>query len=119
MKLQVISYDIPDDGVRQKVAEVLKNYGLIRIQYSVFNGLLPKAKMKDLLRELEDILRDDVGDIAIFELCESCQKHTTTIYSVPDEQPPEKEEPAKPKDPKKGTAKKEDPPEKGKGVLIF
>ncbi|MEM3383579.1 MAG: CRISPR-associated endonuclease Cas2 [Nitrososphaerales archaeon] len=38
--ITLVIYDISDDKDRYKVAELLMNYGLERIQYSGFKGIL-------------------------------------------------------------------------------
>jgi len=40
MKIMLITYDIVEDKTRTKVADTLLNYGLQRMQYSVFLGRL-------------------------------------------------------------------------------
>lgn len=37
-----VFYDIPDDRIRLKVADALKDYGLLRLQKSVFVGQLSR-----------------------------------------------------------------------------
>ncbi|NDF40073.1 MAG: CRISPR-associated endonuclease Cas2 [Proteobacteria bacterium] len=36
----LVAYDIPSEGVRRRVADVCKDYGLVRMQLSVFVGEL-------------------------------------------------------------------------------
>ncbi len=124
MKMQIISYDITNDNLRQQVAETLKTYGLVRLQYSVFNGLLPKAKLKDLIRELEDLIKDEKADIMIFELCEACQKNTWTIYTEPRvnehlDQTNDKERHQIPKTTENTGNSDMSPLKKGKGVIVL
>ena len=44
--LHMIIYDIEDNRIRYKIAEVCKDYGLDRIQLSVFAGMLAPEKRK-------------------------------------------------------------------------
>ncbi len=55
----VIVYDISDDGKRLKVAKVLEQWGLARIQRSAFTGSLQAARVRDLARRLELIIDAD------------------------------------------------------------
>ena len=55
----VIVYDISDDGKRLKVAKVLEQWGLARIQRSAFTGSLQASRARDLARRLELIIDVD------------------------------------------------------------
>ena len=55
----VIVYDISDDGKRLKVAKVLEQWGLARIQRSAFTGSLQASRVRDLARRLELIIDVD------------------------------------------------------------
>lgn len=46
-------YDIPDDNIRSKVAITLKNFGLTRVQYSIFCGLLNHQQERDITEQLK------------------------------------------------------------------
>lgn len=68
MKTLVV-YDITDDGVRLKVSEACKNFGLSRIQRSTFIGSLPGYRRRELSATLKKILGDAEGNIQIFPIC--------------------------------------------------
>ena len=68
MKTLVI-YDISDDGIRQEVSEVCKNFGLNRIQKSAFLGFLSQTRRKELSTVLRKILGNNNGNIQIFVIC--------------------------------------------------
>jgi CRISPR-associated protein Cas2 len=52
MLLYVVAYDIPCDKRRKKVSDILEGYGK-RVQYSVFECLLPSSKYKELQQRLK------------------------------------------------------------------
>lgn len=56
MVLYVVTYDIPSDKRRQKVAKLLEGYGR-RVQYSVFECLLSEVKYEELQKRLWPELR--------------------------------------------------------------
>jgi CRISPR-associated protein Cas2 len=64
----LIIYDISDDRLRLKVAEVLKNYGLKRIQKSAFIGYLTRSRLSSLVVDVRAIVVDD--NLKIFPLCD-------------------------------------------------
>lgn len=53
-KLYAISYDIPSDNRRVKIANALKSYGE-RVQYSVFECWLTAKELKTLKERLDKL----------------------------------------------------------------
>ncbi len=70
----LVVYDITDDGLRHKVSERLKDYGLERIQYSAFQGALPRHLLASLETDMKRLLNEGVesDSVMIFPLCNSC-----------------------------------------------
>ena len=66
----LVMYDIENDRVRYRVSEVCLDFGLERIQFSVFRGKLNRNKREELLMRLTDILGDEIGKILIQPMCE-------------------------------------------------
>jgi CRISPR-associated protein Cas2 len=71
----VVSYDIEDDGARNRVAEVLKDYGK-RVQYSVFECRLEPGLVAEMRRDLERIPRGKRDEIRLYFLCARCAERT-------------------------------------------
>jgi CRISPR-associated protein Cas2 len=65
-----VLYDIPDDPVRSRIAEVCKDYGLARIQFSAFSGPLTRNKREELFLRLRDTLGARPGKILLQPVCE-------------------------------------------------
>lgn len=63
-------YDIERDRIRHRISEVCLDYGLERIQFSVFRGKLNRNKREELLLKLTETLGDDPGKILIQPMCE-------------------------------------------------
>ncbi len=77
----IIVYDITDDGLRQKVSERLKDYGLERIQYSAFQGELPRHALSSLMTDLRKLLNEGIetDSVIVLPICDSCFKNILTI----------------------------------------
>ncbi|MFM6477655.1 MAG: CRISPR-associated endonuclease Cas2, partial [Dolichospermum sp.] len=71
MFLYVISYDVPDDKRRKKIADLLEGYGQ-RVQYSVFECQLNTEKYNDLRRRLRKIVKLEKDNLRFYPL----SKHT-------------------------------------------
>lgn len=76
----IISYDIPDDKRRNKVAQSLENYGT-RVQYSVFECVLETVKLKELSEEIKSILNFEEDSLRIYSLCSTCL-HRAEIVGI-------------------------------------
>jgi len=69
MKVLVV-YDITNDNLRNKIAEILKDFGLLRIQKSAFIGDLSSEERKDLEKVLSRKNLDKNDKIDVFPICE-------------------------------------------------
>ncbi len=71
--LYVISYDIPDNKRRLKVAKVLLDFGR-RVQYSVFEAHLDTSSLKNLKDRLRKVILESEDSIRFYRVCGECEK---------------------------------------------
>lgn len=77
--MYVISYDLSNNKLRNKVAKELENYGR-RVQYSVFECRISKKQMEQLYEKLLPIMqKEPEGNIRIYRLCMNCEEQIQTI----------------------------------------
>ncbi|MFW6028822.1 MAG: CRISPR-associated endonuclease Cas2 [Halanaerobiales bacterium] len=65
----LVIYDISEDKIRNKVAEVCKDYGLSRIQWSAFMGEINNNRREELYLKLLKTLKDNEGNIQLYPIC--------------------------------------------------
>jgi CRISPR-associated protein Cas2 len=75
MNYIVVSYDICDDMRRNKVAEVLKDYGR-RVQYSLFESQLDEKELEALLQEIKPLIDFKADKLRIYKICQACLRRT-------------------------------------------
>lgn len=66
----VISYDIENDKVRNRISKVLEDYGY-RVQESVFECRIPVQTCEELKKKLIAELKNQ-GNIRIYPICKEC-----------------------------------------------
>lgn len=66
----LVIYDITPDNVRFRVANICKDFGLVRIQKSAFLGVLTSERRKEMRTRLERAIRGVKGNIQIFQIPE-------------------------------------------------
>lgn len=77
--MYVVSYDLSNNKLRNKVAKELENYGR-RVQYSVFECRISKKQMEQLYKKLLPIMqREPEGNIRIYRICMNCEEQIQTI----------------------------------------
>lgn len=76
----LITYDMADDKRRNRLAKGLEGY-LVRVQESVFEGVIPDQRYESLLRLIETELDQTEDSVRIYRLCQRCV-HTMTITGL-------------------------------------
>lgn len=72
----LLMYDIVNDRQRGKVADACLDYGLDRIQYSAFSGLLNRTHQEELMMRIEAIIRNGAARVHLYPIDEKAwQKH--------------------------------------------
>jgi CRISPR-associated protein Cas2 len=66
----LVVYDITEDRVRVKVADACLDYGLQRIQYSAFAGVLSRNRQGELLQRIRKLVGRTPAIVHIVPLCE-------------------------------------------------
>ena len=69
----IISYDVPDDKRRQKIAKILLNFG-DRVQYSVFEATLRAELFRKMVSSLAEVICDEEDSVRIYQLCKDCRR---------------------------------------------
>lgn len=87
MDCYVISYDIPNDKRRTKVASLLEDYGH-RVQYSVFECWLDKAMRATVEKRLNALIKAEEDSVRLYLLCAVCREKTIMLGQSKPPQPP-------------------------------
>ena len=66
----LVLYDIPSDRARTHVADACLDYGLERIQYSAFVGVLGRAHRQELMLRIERLLAHEPAKVRFILLDE-------------------------------------------------
>ena len=74
-----VIYDITEDRARQKVSDRCKNYGLYRVQKSVFLGDLNSNDRDSLGIECEELIDTDRDSLYIFPMDDQSFKKVQLI----------------------------------------
>ncbi len=69
--LIVVSYDVPDDRRRTKLANALKDFGE-RVQYSVFEFLLTEEQVATMRGRIEALVDAAEDSVRIYRFCADC-----------------------------------------------
>lgn len=68
--LYIISYDIPNDRKREKVAKTLLDFGA-RVQYSVFECIMDDKLLEKMTAKLSKTISEE-DSVRIYALCAKC-----------------------------------------------
>lgn len=66
----IISYDISDDKMRTNFSKMLKKYGAIRLQFSVYEAVNTKRIIENLVAKIESYSKHFTADdsVIIFDV---------------------------------------------------
>ena len=66
----LLIYDISNDRLRNKVADLCLDYGLDRIQYSAFWGRLRRTHQEELMMQIEKQVGKKPANVQLVPICE-------------------------------------------------
>lgn len=72
--LYLISYDIPDDRRRVRLAKTLQDYGG-RVQYSVFECIMDHDLLTQMVAKIDAVIDAKEDSVRIYALCAGCVGH--------------------------------------------
>ena len=72
--LILVSYDIPDDRRRTRIAHLLKDFGT-RVQYSVFECRLTDDQTARLRTRMAALIAPEEDSVRFYRLCADCAAH--------------------------------------------
>ena len=76
--LILVSYDVPDDRRRTRLAHTLKDFGP-RVQYSVFECLLAEDQVADLRARVAKLIDPAEDSVRIYRLCAGCAERVEIL----------------------------------------
>lgn len=77
--ISLVIYDIPDDRLRARVADICLDYGLDRIQYSAFLGELNRNRQEELLQKIRRRVGKKAANVQLFPVCEKDLRLRKTV----------------------------------------
>ena len=68
----LLAYDITNARRRRKMGKLMEDYGARR-QRSLFECILGKEKLADLIRDIKSVIKPREDRVQIYHLCEACR----------------------------------------------
>jgi CRISPR-associated protein Cas2 len=75
----LLIYDIVSDPKRTKVADVCQDYGLDRIQYSAFTGMLSRTYQEELMMKIQAIVGDTPARVQLYPIDEKAWQKRLSV----------------------------------------
>ncbi len=79
--LILVTYDIPNNRRRTKIAKILLDYG-DRVQYSVFECNLTSKQIAQLQKELKELIDQEKDSVRVYKLCAECAANIKVMGSA-------------------------------------
>ncbi len=71
--LTIISYDVPSDRRRTKLAHLLEDFG-VRVQFSVFEGRLNDEDLERLRARVTKLIKPEEDQVRVYRICAECER---------------------------------------------
>jgi len=83
----IVCYDIQETKVRNQLVFRLFSYGLSRIQFSVFCGIIPTNRIELMIRQIPQEFPQESDKILIIPLCKNCVSRLVQVHGKLPEKP--------------------------------
>jgi len=78
-------YDISNNKVRNKIVKLSKEYGLYRVQKSVFLGEINNNNLDEFQLKCAELIDEETDSVYIFPLCKKDFQNVITLGQAFDE----------------------------------
>ena len=85
--LYLVTYDLPSDRRRLRLARLLEGYGE-RVQYSVFEVWLSAAQRDKMMVRIRRVIVEDEDSVRIYALCGACRERLAIVGGGAPPEPP-------------------------------
>ena len=75
----LVLYDVENDRIRGRVADICLNYGLERIQYSAFLGKINRNHRQELAMRIQDEIGGEVARVRVIPITEDSVREMWTL----------------------------------------
>ena len=85
----LLIYDIPNDRLRNRVADLCIDYGLDRVQYSAFWGRLQRTHQEELMLKIEEQVGSKAANVQLISICQKdwAARLEVVVEDTSEEQP--------------------------------
>jgi CRISPR-associated protein Cas2 len=83
----LLIYDIPEDRLRSRVADICLDYGLRRIQYSAFFGDVSRNRQEEIIRKVRNKAGKKPISLHLFPICEKDLASMISVLTLPPADP--------------------------------
>lgn len=70
----LVLYDVENDRIRDKLADLCMNYGLVRIQFSAFLGKINRNRRQELSLRIRDLIGNQSARVRVIPIVEDAFK---------------------------------------------
>jgi CRISPR-associated endonuclease Cas2 len=78
----IVCYDIKETKVRNRLVFRLFSYGLSRVQFSVFYGIIPVNRIEMMIQQIPQEFPQEMDKIMIVPLCKKCVSHLILVHGT-------------------------------------
>ena len=78
----IITYDIPDDRRRSRLAKALLDFG-DRVQFSVFEARLNNKLYSSMMERVATIINGEEDNVRVYPICQQCDPSVTLLGDGP------------------------------------
>ena len=76
--MHLIAYDITRNKTRNRVAELLEQYGT-RINLSVFECMITHRQKQEIIRQISELINPKTDSVRIYFICSACYAKSIII----------------------------------------
>lgn len=83
----LVIYDVTNDRIRGKIADVCLDYGLKRVQRSAFAGRLNSNRQGEIMQKIARVAGTATLDVRLYSICERDERLIRVLSQTSPDEP--------------------------------